>query len=122
MEVIRISSGDLVKELAARIDELAYERVAVLAVVGAVDAFSLTNMKADDPKTDLTTEFDMPGEISGVGEVIKGWVNIHATLGVEGGTCYSGHLASAKIETHFVRVFVEPFAAPKKASTPPPQP
>jgi predicted DNA-binding protein with PD1-like motif len=75
-------------------------------------------MKHDDPKTDVTTEFDMPGEISGVGEVIKGWVNIHVTVGVEGGTAYSGHLASARIETHFVRVFVEPFAAPQNPATP----
>jgi len=104
---IKVQAGEEVMEaVKKRLVEEAVADGAIVAVVGAVDEVCISNMPKDDAKNDILTEFKQPFEFSGTGEVKGGTPHIHAVLGGEGNVALSGHLQWAKVETHFVNVYV----------------
>lgn len=105
MTVIEIRDGELMKTLSAELAEAGITD-AGLVLIGGVDAFTISNMPADDATRDIVTTYDQPGEMHGTGEVVGGAVHVHATFGVEGNIARAGHVHSAQVGTWFVRVRV----------------
>ncbi len=81
---------------------------AIVSFIGAVDSACISNMPKGDAKDDILTEYSQPMEASGSGEIRDGKPHIHAVFGTEGDVTVSGHLRWAKVETHFVNVYVLP--------------
>ncbi|WP_441247977.1 PCC domain-containing protein [Kitasatospora sp. McL0602] len=109
MELIEITAkGDMIEALTAEAEARGISNAAVESVVGAVRLFTLSNMKADNPREPVLTSGRL-AELSGNGEIVGGVPNIHVTCGLDGGTALSGHLAAAEVGgPYFVNVYVIP--------------
>lgn len=111
MFVISVNPGQEVIETVTA--ELARRKVnsgAIVSLIGAIDHCCISNMPAGDPKSDILTEYSQPFEMSGTGEIKDGIPHIHCVLGREGDASLAGHLHWARVETHFVNVYVSDLA------------
>jgi predicted DNA-binding protein with PD1-like motif len=105
VKIIDVRDGELMETLTAEVRRLGITDAA-LTLIGGVDSFVISNMPADDASADVITKYDQPGELTGTGEVSEGKVHVHAVCGVEGDIARAGHLHSAEVRTHFVRIYV----------------
>jgi uncharacterized protein len=106
VHVIEINDGELMRTLTDQLAELGVERGAIVSLIGGVDSFTVSTMPADDATKDVITEYALPAEMSGTGEVVDGKPHVHAVMAVEGDRAISGHLHAAQIGTWFARVYV----------------
>jgi predicted DNA-binding protein with PD1-like motif len=81
---------------------------AIVSLIGAVDIFTVSTMPAANANDDVLTDYTLPAEMSGTGEIVDGSVLVHAVMALEGDRAVSGHLHAAHIGTHFARVYVVP--------------
>ncbi|WP_460517116.1 hypothetical protein [Flindersiella endophytica] len=65
-------------------------------------------MHAKDATADVLTDYELPAEMSGTGEIVDGAVHVHAVLASKGDRALSGHLHRATVRTHFARAYVVP--------------
>ncbi|MFJ6662108.1 PCC domain-containing protein [Streptomyces sp. NPDC091377] len=108
MHVIEVMNAELLDTIAQRAKELGITDGAIVSLIGAVDAFTVSTMPASDATADVITEHDLPAETHGTGEITDGPVHIHATMAVEGDRGICGHVHSAQIGTWFARAYVLP--------------
>ena len=108
MHVIEVNDGELMQTLTDRLAELGVKNGAIVSLIGGVDAFTISTMPAGDATQDNVTEYVLPAEMSGTGEVVNGTPHVHAVMAVEGDRALSGHLHAAQIGTWFARVYVIP--------------
>jgi predicted DNA-binding protein with PD1-like motif len=101
-----IRDAELMDELARRVKADGIENAAIVSLIGAVDEFTVTTMAANDALDDQPLTMSAPAEMSGTGEVTAGHVHVHASMAVEGGHVVGGHLISARVRTHFARVYL----------------
>jgi uncharacterized protein len=106
--VIEIRDGELLDSIEQSARERGITNAAIVTLIGAVDSFRISTMPADDATKDIITDYDLPAEMSGMGDVVEGKVHIHATMAVEGDRAISGHLHRAQIGTWFARVYLLP--------------
>jgi predicted DNA-binding protein with PD1-like motif len=106
--VIEIRDGELLDSIEQSARERGITNAAIVTLIGAVDSFRISTMPADDATKDIITDYDLPAEMSGTGDVVEGKVHIHATMAVEGDRAISGHLHRAQIGTWFARVYLLP--------------
>ncbi len=108
MEMITLGDrGDLVEALTVAVAGRGITHAAVVSVVGAVRTFTVSTMKADDPREAVLTSGRL-AEVSGNGEIVGGVPNLHVTCGVEGGQALSGHLHAAEVGgPYFVNVYLQ---------------
>ena len=107
MQVFTVSPGDEVMDSLTR--QLAANGItdgAVVSLIGAVDAATISNMPADDASKDIITEYAQPFELNGTGEIKNGSLHLHVTLGREGDAALAGHLHRATVATFFVNAYV----------------
>jgi predicted DNA-binding protein with PD1-like motif len=108
MIVIEVHDDELLGSLARQAAELGVTDAAIVSLIGAADSFALSTMPENDPAKDVLTDFAVPAQMSGTGEIINGTIHIHATMAVEGYLGLSGHLHRAEIGTWLARVYVLP--------------
>jgi uncharacterized protein len=108
MHVIEVRDGELLGEIARQARELRIVNAAIVTLIGAVDSFTVSVMEAADPTRDIVTECDLPGEMSGTGEIVDGKPHVHAMFALEGERVLGGHVRDAEIVTSFVRAYVVP--------------
>jgi uncharacterized protein len=108
MIVFEIPDGELVDELNQQAAKAGITNGAIVSLIGAADSFTVSTMPADDALKDIITKYDLPGEMTGTGEIRNGFAHIHVVMGVEGDRAITGHLHEAHIGTHFARVYVIP--------------
>jgi predicted DNA-binding protein with PD1-like motif len=106
VHVIEVRNGELLESIAKRATELGIVNAAIVSLIGAVDSFTVSTMPADDATRDTLTEYTLPAEMSGTGEIVDGAVHVHAVLAVEGDRAVSGHLHRAQIGAWFARAYV----------------
>jgi predicted DNA-binding protein with PD1-like motif len=106
--VIEIRDGELLDSIEQSARERGITDAAIVTLIGAVDSFRISTMPAGDATKDIITDYDLPAEMSGTGDVVDGQVHIHATMAVEGDRAISGHLHRAQIGTWFARVYLLP--------------
>jgi predicted DNA-binding protein with PD1-like motif len=106
--VIEVRGGELVAAIEQSAKERGVTDAAIVTLIGAVDSFTISTMPANDATKDIITDYDLPAEMSGTGDVVNGRVHIHATMAVEGDRAISGHLHRAQVGTWFARVYLLP--------------
>lgn len=109
MILLAVKPGEeVIETLTLRASEAGVANGAIVSLIGAVDACTISNMPANDARSDVISEYSQPFELSGTGEIVDGKVHIHVTLGREGDGALSGHLHSATVETFFVHAYTIP--------------
>lgn len=108
MHVIEIKNAELLETIAQRAKELGITRGAIVSLIGAVDTFTISTMPASDATADVITDYELPAEMHGTGEITDGEVHVHATMAVEGDRGLSGHVHRAQVGTWFARAYVLP--------------
>lgn len=108
MYVIEIKNSDLLETIAQRAKELDLTNAAIVSLIGAVDTFTISTMPAHDATADVVTDYTLPAEMHGAGEITDGAVHIHATMAVAGDRAVSGHVHRAHVGTWFARAYVVP--------------
>lgn len=108
MHVFEVRGGELMKSITEQAAAAGVRDGAIVSVIGAADAFTVSTMPAGDANSDVLTEYTQPAEMSGTGEIVDGAVHIHAVMAVAGDRAVSGHLHAAHVGTHFARAYVIP--------------
>lgn len=104
--MIEVRQAELVATLTDRAAALGLGNAAVVSLVGAVDAFTVSTMPAGDATRDVVTRYDVPAELTGSGEIVDGVVHLHVVMAVEGDRAVAGHLHHADVGAWFVRAYV----------------
>lgn len=81
---------------------------AIVSIIGAVDECCISNMPKKNALKDILTEYKIPMELSGAGEIRDGKAHIRCVLGKEGNSTLSGHLHLAKVQNWFVNAYILP--------------
>ncbi|MGC0400346.1 putative DNA-binding protein with PD1-like motif [Streptomyces sp. SAI-126] len=110
MIVFEVLSGELVDGLSRQAAEAGITDAAIVSLIGAADSFTVSTMPEGDALKDNITKYDLPGEMTGTGEIRNGLVHLHVVMGVEGDRAIPGHLHEAVIGTHFARSYAIPIA------------
>ncbi|WP_156755731.1 PCC domain-containing protein [Actinokineospora pegani] len=106
MRVLDVTNGELVESLTRKAEEQGIANAAIVSLIGGVDSFTVSTMPADDATKDNISDYRLPAEMHGAGEIKDGVVHIHATMAVEGDKAIAGHLHRAQIGTWFARAYV----------------
>lgn len=106
MKLLAVQPGEeVIETLTRRAAEEGIHNGAIVSLIGAVDACTISNMPAADAKSDIVTEYHQPFELSGTGEIVNGKIHLHVVLGREGDTALAGHLHRATVQTFFVHAY-----------------
>lgn len=111
MHLIEIKNGELIETLKIKLVELGITDGAIVSLIGAVDSFRISTMPAHDAMKDIITDYDLPAEMTGTGEIVNGNPHIHAVMAVEGDKGISGHLHAAHVGAWFANVYILPLDA-----------
>ncbi|MFI9723438.1 PCC domain-containing protein [Streptomyces sp. NPDC052396] len=106
MHVIEVKNAEMVETIARRVKELGITNGAIVTLIGAVDSFTISTMPANDASADVITDYALPAELHGAGEITDGVVHIHATM-AEGDRGLAGHMHRAEVGHWFVRAYVQ---------------
>jgi len=106
VHIFEVRDDELMTSIAAQAKAAGVENGAIVSLIGAVDEFTVSTMPADDATKDVFTDYALPAEMSGTGEIVNGTVHVHAVMAVAGDKAVSGHLHRAVVRTHFARVYV----------------
>jgi uncharacterized protein len=104
---IEVRDDELMTSIARQAAEHGIRNGAIVSLIGAVDGFTVSTMPVDDATKDVLTEYELPAEMSGTGEITDGAVHVHATMAVAGDRAISGHLHRASVGTWFAHAYVE---------------
>jgi predicted DNA-binding protein with PD1-like motif len=94
--------------MAKEVKRLDIANGAIVSLIGAVASFTLSTMLKQDATEDIITDYSLPAEMTGTGEITNGTVHVHAVMAVEGDQAVAGHLHRAEIGTFFARAYVIP--------------
>jgi uncharacterized protein len=108
MRVIEVRGSELLTTLQALAAREDIVNAVIVTVIGAADCSTVSTMPAGDATRDVLTEYDLPAEMTGMGEIRDGKPHVHAVMAVEGDRAVAGHLHRAEIRTHFARAYVAP--------------
>jgi len=106
--VIEIRNAELMEAVAKEAKRLDITNGAIVSLIGAVDSFTISTMPKHDATKDIITDYHLPAEMTGIGEITNGTVHIHAVMAIEGDQAIAGHLHRAEIGTFFGRAYVIP--------------
>lgn len=103
---------EVIETLTRRAAEEGITNGAVVSLIGAVDACAVSNMPANDARSDIINEYHQPCELTGTGEITDGKVHLHVVLGRESDEALAGHLHWARVDTFFVHAYTLPLTRP----------
>jgi uncharacterized protein len=104
--VIEVRNAELMETVAHEAKRLNIANGAIVSLIGAVDSFTISTMPKHDATKDVVTDYTLPVEMTGAGEITNGTVHLHAVMAIEGDQAVAGHLHRAQIETFFARAYV----------------
>ena len=107
MIVFEIKNGELLTGIEEQAATAGIKSGAIVSLIGAVDSFTVSTMPAADATKDVLTDYAMPAEMTGTGEIVDGKPHVHVVMAVEGDRAVSGHLHRANVGTWFARVYVQ---------------
>lgn len=108
MLVFETKNAELVQSIAQQAKDVGVQNAAIVSLIGAVDSFTVSTMPEDDPSRDILTDYELPAEMHGTGEIVDGVVHVHATMAVAGDKAIAGHLHRADVGHWFARAYVQP--------------
>lgn len=83
MVVIDVRNAELMETLTKEAKRLNIDNGAIVSLIGAVDSFTISTMPKHDATKDLITNYILPAEMTGTGEITNGTVHIHAVMAIE---------------------------------------
>jgi predicted DNA-binding protein with PD1-like motif len=108
MQVLEVRNAELIESITEQAAEQRITYAAIVALIGAVDSFTLSTNPAGDPTAHTYSSYPLPAEMTATGEIIDGKPHIHAVMAVQGDRTIGGHLHKAQIDTFFARAYVIP--------------
>lgn len=106
MVVIEVRNSELMETVTQEAKRLVITGGAIVSLIGAADSFAISTMPEHNATEDVITDYCLPAEMTGTGEIVDGTVHIHAVMAVEGDRAIAGHLHRAEIRTFFARAYV----------------
>jgi predicted DNA-binding protein with PD1-like motif len=108
MHVIEVRNAELIESITKQAAEQGIHDAAIVALIGAIDSFTVSTNPAGDPTAHTYSSYSLPAEMTATGEIIDGKPHIHAVMAVQGDRAVAGHLHKAQIGTFFARAYVIP--------------
>ena len=108
MYVLEVRDAELIESLTQQAAEQGIGYAAIVALIGAVDSFTVSTNPADDATAHTITSYPLPAEMTATGEIVDGKPHIHAVMAVQGDRTIGGHLHTAHLGTSFARAYVIP--------------
>jgi uncharacterized protein len=112
MHMLEVRNAELIESITKQAAEQGITYAAIVALIGAVDSFTVSTNPAGDPTAHNISSYPLPAEMTATGEIIDGKPHIHAVMAVQGDRAIAGHLHKAHIGTFFARAFVIPTEQP----------
>lgn len=72
MHVIEITNAELMETITHRAKEMGITNGAIVSLIGGADSFTISTMPASDATADVITDYDVPAEMHGAGEIRDG--------------------------------------------------
>jgi predicted DNA-binding protein with PD1-like motif len=108
MYVLEVRNAELIESLTKQAAEQGITYAAIVALIGAIDSFTVSTNPAGDPTAHTYSSYPLPAEMTATGEIVDGKPHIHAVMAVQGDRAIGGHLHQAHIGTSFARAYVIP--------------
>jgi len=108
MHVFEVRNAELLESITRQAAEHGITYAAIVALIGAVDSFTVSTNPAGDPTAHTYSSYPLPAEMTATGEIVDGKPHIHAVMAVQGDRAIAGHLHKAQIDTSFARAYVIP--------------
>ena len=108
MHVLEVRNDELMDSITRQAAEQGITYAAIVALIGAVDSFTVSTPPAGDPTAHTYSSYPLPAEMTATGEIVDGRPHIHAVMAVQGDKTIGGHLHRAQLGTSFARAYVIP--------------
>jgi uncharacterized protein len=108
MYVLEVRNAELIESLTKQAAEQGITYAAIVALIAAVDSFTVSTNPADDSTAHTYSHYPLPAEMTATGEIVDGKPHIHAVMAVQGDRTIGGHLHTAHLGTSFARAYVIP--------------
>jgi predicted DNA-binding protein with PD1-like motif len=108
MYVFEVRKAELIESLTKQAAEQGITYAAIVALIGAIDSFTVSTNPVDDPTAHTYSHYPLPAEMTATGEIVDGKPHIHAVMAVQGDRTIGGHLHTAHLGTSFARAYVIP--------------
>jgi uncharacterized protein len=108
MHVLEVRNAELLESITKQAAEQGITDAAIVALIGAVDSFTVSTNPAGDATEHNITSYPLPAEMTATGEIIDGKPHIHAVMAIVGDRGVAGHLLQAQIGTWFAHAYVIP--------------
>jgi predicted DNA-binding protein with PD1-like motif len=108
MYVLEVRNAELIESLTKQTAEQGLTYAAIVALIGAIDSFTVSTNPAGDATAHTYSSYALPAEMTATGEIVDGKPHIHAVMAVQGDRTIGGHLHKAQINTSFARAYVIP--------------
>ena len=108
MHVLEVRNDDLMDSITRQAAERGITYAAIVALIGAVDSFTVSTTPASDPTAHTYSSYPLPAEMTATGEIVDGKPHIHAVMAIQGDRTIGGHLHRAELGTSFARAYVIP--------------
>jgi predicted DNA-binding protein with PD1-like motif len=106
--VFEVRNAELIESITQQAAEHGITYAAIVALIGAVDSFTVSTNPAGDPTAHTYSSYPLPAEMTATGEIVDGKPHIHAVMAVQGDRTIGGHLHTAHLGTSFARAYVIP--------------
>lgn len=81
MLIFEVESGEMIESIERQAKSAGLTHAAIVSLIGGVDSFAVSTMPVSDATKDIVSEYNMPGEMHGSGEIVDGKPHVHATFG-----------------------------------------
>jgi uncharacterized protein len=108
MYVLEVRNAELMESITKQAAEQGIAYAAIVALIGAVDSFTVSTPPCGDPTSHTYNSYPLPAEMTATGEIVDGKPHIHAVMAVQGDRTIGGHLHSAQLGSSFARAYVMP--------------
>jgi predicted DNA-binding protein with PD1-like motif len=108
MHVFELRNAELMESISRQAAEQGITYAAIVALIGAVDSFTVSTNPAGDATAHTYSAYSLPAEMTATGEMVGGKHHIHAVMAVQGDRAIAGHLHEAQLDTSFARAYVIP--------------
>jgi uncharacterized protein len=108
VHVLEVRNAELMESITKQAAERGIVYGAIVALVGAVDSFTVSTPPEGDPSSHTYSSYHLPAEMTATGEIVEGKPHIHAVMAVQGDRTIGGHLHEARLGASFARAYVIP--------------
>jgi uncharacterized protein len=95
MHVFEVRNAEHIESLTKQAAEQGITCAAIVALIGAIDSFTVSTNPAGDPTAHTYFAYSLPAEMTATGEIVDGRPHVHAVMAVQVDRAIAGHLHKA---------------------------